>query len=132
MALIPGKGEGGQAVWELPDGQIAPVRVILDTAGNVIGSITDNPKYFEDTNFVAGDSPKTLDLNAALSRNATQGSIINDGAGSFTVAFSSDGSTYGDAIKLETQEQLDFSGLSVDSIKITHSGTDSAYRAVFA
>jgi hypothetical protein len=129
MALIPGKGEGGQAVWELPDNQIAPVRVILDQAGNVIGSVADNPEYFEDTNFVVGDSPKTLDLNSALSRNATQGTIINDGPGNFTVAFSTDGTTFGDAITVETQEQVDFSGMSVDSLRLTWVA-NSAYRVV--
>lgn len=91
-------------------------------------ALADNPEFFEDTSFVTGDSPATLDFKTALGRNATQGWIINDGAGNFTVAFSTDGSTFGDAITMKKNEVLRFDGLSVDSVQITWVA-DSAYRA---
>lgn len=33
MTLIPGKDRGGQAVWQLPDGKIVPVSILLDESG---------------------------------------------------------------------------------------------------
>ncbi len=94
---------------------------------NII-EIADTPEFFEDTSFVSGDSPFTADVNTALGRNATSGYIINDGTGGFTIAFSIDGSVFGDAITMKKNEVINFTNQSVDSIKITHSGTDSAYR----
>ena len=98
---------------------------IADSAG--VSAIADNPEYFEDTSFVTGDSPVTLDLNAALGRNATEGFIINDGAGNFTVAFSTNGTDFGDAITMKKNEKITFTKISVDSFKITWVA-DSAYR----
>lgn len=85
------------------------------------------PRSFEDTSFVTGDSPVPLDCNTALGRNATNGFIINDGAGNFTIALSTDGSAFGDELILKANEKFTFSGLSVDSIRITWVA-DSAYR----
>ena len=87
----------------------------------------DTPEFFEDTSFVTGDSPATLDINAALGRNAREGYIINDGVGDFTVSFSADGSTFGDAITMKATETINFGHMDVDSIKITWVA-DSAYR----
>jgi len=92
-----------------------------------LAEVIDTPEFFEDTSFVTGDSPVTLDLNTALGRNATQGYIINDGAGNFTVSFSTDGIAFGDAITMKKNEILEFEKISVDSIKITWV-SDSAYR----
>lgn len=92
-----------------------------------LAAIADNPEYFEDTNFQAGDSPATLDLNTALGRNATEGSVLNDGPGNFTVAFSTNGSDFGDEITVEINESVPFENISVDSMRITHVA-DSAYR----
>ncbi|MHA2265636.1 MAG: hypothetical protein ACXAEN_24860 [Candidatus Thorarchaeota archaeon] len=104
-------------------------RQLVDSEGLEISRIPDNPEFFEDTSFVTGDSPVTLDLNTALGRNAIHGTIRNDGPGNFTVAFSTNGSDFGDAITMKRGERLPFSGLSVDSLKITWSA-DSAYRVV--
>ena len=93
---------------------------------NII-EIADTPEFFEDTSFVTGDSPATLDANAQLGRNATQGYIKNDGAGNFTVAFSIDGSVFGDAITIKNGETLDFTNISVDSLKLVWI-SDSSYR----
>jgi hypothetical protein len=95
-----------------------------------ISPVVDTPEFFEDTNFVSGDSPVTLDLNAALGRNANTTEVINDGAGNFTVAYSTDGVTFGDAITMKYPERLILDNVSVDSIRITWVA-DSAYRVIF-
>ncbi len=89
----------------------------------------NNPKTFEDTSFISGDSPASLDCNATLGRNATQFSIQNDGLGAFTVATSNDGITYGDEKTVKSGEVYAIDALSVDTIRITHVA-DSSYRVV--
>ena len=90
--------------------------------------ISDQPtQTFEDTSFVTGDSPVTLDCNVALGRNAIEGYVANDGLGSFTVAFSLDGTSYGDENTLKKSEIIEFSNWNIDSIRITWIA-DSAYR----
>ena len=90
-------------------------------------AVSDTPETFEDTSFLTGDSPAVLDCNTALGRNATQGYIINDGAGNFTVAFSTNGTNYGDEHTMKQGEKMVFNKLSVDSIRITWV-SNSAYR----
>jgi len=94
----------------------------------------DTPKetYYStvDTSFVTGDSPVTLDIHTALSRNSIDGYIVNDGAGDFTVNLSEDGTTFGNDIRLKIGDEFSLRALSVDSIKITWVA-DSSYR-VFA
>ena len=105
------------------------------TGGNLKVSVeetepkADTPEFFEDTSFVTGDSPVTLDLNTALGRNATEGTIINDGDGNFTVAFSTNGTDFGDEITLKKDDILNFKDISVDSLRITWVA-DSAYRVI--
>lgn len=91
--------------------------------------IYDTPESFEDTSFVTGDSPATLDINAALGRNASEVSITNDGAGNFTFAVSNNGASFGDEITMKAGETYNLSGVSVDTIRITWVA-DSAYRVV--
>ena len=91
--------------------------------------VADTPESWEDTSFVTGDSPVTLDINAALGRNATQGTIINDGDGNFTIAFSTNGTDFGDEITLKKDDILNFDKISVDSLRITWVA-DSAYRVI--
>lgn len=93
-----------------------------------IEKVSDTPEFFEDTSFVAGDSPVTLDLNTALGRNATNALILCDGAGDFTYEVSNDGVAFGDSITLKRREAKEYADVSIHSIRITHSGTDSAYR----
>ena len=94
----------------------------------------DQPKllYYSvsDTSFVTGDSPVTLDVNATLLRNSIDGYIMNDGAGSFTVNLSQDGSTFGNDILINNGESFSLKTISIDKIKITWIA-DSSYR-VFA
>lgn len=91
--------------------------------------VVDTPEYFEDTSFVTGDSPATLDINAALGRNATTVSILNDGAGNFTYALSADGVSFGDSITIKRRERHEYVDVSVDSVRITWV-SDSAYRVI--
>lgn len=94
----------------------------------IINPVSDeNPKVFEDTSFVAGDSPALLDCNAVLSRNATEFSIQNDGNGDFTVATSNDGVSFGGEKTVKNGEVYEKDNLSIDTIRITHV-TNSAYR----
>lgn len=89
--------------------------------------VVDTPEYFEDTSFVTGASPVTLDINTALGRNATTLLIINDGPGNFTYQLSTDGSAFGDSITMKSGEFKEYEGVSIDSIRITWV-SDSAYR----
>jgi hypothetical protein len=91
-------------------------------------AVADTPEFFEDTDFVTGDSPVTLDINTALGRNATTATIWNDGAGDFTYSLSTDGATFGDNIRLKASDRAHIiTGLSIDSIRITWVA-DSSYR----
>ena len=90
-------------------------------------AVVDTPEVFEDTDFVTGDNPATLDCNAALGRNSTQFEIINDGPGNFTVSISNDGVAFGDEVTVKQQEIYAISNISVDTIRITWI-RDSAYR----
>lgn len=82
----------------------------------------------EDTSFVAGDSPATLDVNNYLGSNGNRGYVVNDGTGDFTVEISHDGTTFMSDFTLKSGESFDLTGLEVDSIRLTHGGTNSSYR----
>jgi len=88
------------------------------------------PGYYpaEDSSFTAADSPVTIDINSNLGRNASTGYLVCDGSGDILIELSEDGSTFGTQFTMKNGETLDLTGLDVDSIRITHSGTDSAYR----
>lgn len=144
MPIISGQDAGGQSVWQFADGTIVPLSVAIDSDKNIVAIATeekqddiiselspvaDTPEYFEDTNFVTGESPAILDFNNALGRNATQGTLVNDGPGDFTVSFSVDGTNFGDEITVEINESIHFKKISVDSIRITWVA-NSAYRVV--
>ena len=92
----------------------------------------DIPKdvYFasEDTSFVSGDSPVTLDVFSTLARKGSNGYVRCDGSGDIIVTISSDGTNFGNNIRMKSGETLNLRAISIDSIKITHSGTDSSYR----
>lgn len=110
---------------------IVQIRVDSTTKALIVqqNAVIDTPKIFEDTSFVSGDSPATLDINAALGRNATEFTVINDGAGDFTVSISNDGAAFGDEHTMKNGETYSIENISVDSIRITHVA-DSAYRVV--
>jgi len=86
-------------------------------------------KAYEGT-VTAGNSPVTLDFNSDAGRNAVDGWVNCDGVGDMLVSFSRDGITYGDAWTMKQGENTGIRNFDVDSIRITHSGTDAAYRVV--
>jgi len=92
-----------------------------------------NYKSYEDTSFVVGDSPVVLDVFTDLARTnpAYNGEITCDGAGSILVAVSADGTVYGDNMTVKSGEKLVITSLTDKKVRITHSGTDSSYRARF-
>lgn len=100
---------------------------LLVTQGTLTNSLPFLNVVFEDTSFVAGDSPVVLDFNAAAGRNSVDGYIINDGAGDFTVEFSRDGSTFGPAWTMKAGEMIGVRNYDIDSLRITHIA-DSSYR----
>lgn len=108
---------------------ILPEEGQQDPLEMVPGGREDTPVTFENTNFVEEDSPAILDINAVLGRNATEFSVINDGAGNFTVAISNDGSVFGDEHTMKNGETYAISNISIDSIRITRVA-DSAYRVI--
>jgi hypothetical protein len=83
---------------------------------------------YEDTSFVSGDSPVTHDVNTDLGRNARIGYITCDGPGDILIEISDDGTNFGSQHTLKVEDTLNFEGINVDKIRITHSGTDSSYR----
>lgn len=108
----------------LTDAELRAAAIAVTTTAT---PVSDTPEFFEDTSFVTGDSPVTLDLNTALGRNATTALILNDGPGSFTYQLSVDGAAFGDAITLKQREFKQYVDVSIDSIRITWVA-DSAYR----
>lgn len=90
---------------------------------------------FEDSNFVAGDSPVTLDVAGELTRPADDGYIACDGTGSIQVEIAvTSENLFGDPFTVKSGEVVLIGGSSthvrVQKIRITHLGTDSSYRVV--
>lgn len=102
----------------------------VDANGNLWvreGHYDFDNKTYEDT-LTVDNSPVTVDFNDDTGRNAVEGWIINDGAGTLTVAVSRRGLVFGDAFTVKKGETVDFLRLDIDSLKLTHSGTDADYR----
>jgi len=92
--------------------------------------LIDGHSYYtyEDSNFTSADSPKVCNVLTDLGRKARDGYIICDGDGDIIVEISHDGTNYGRQITLKKNDIFLIKPLSVAKIRITHSGTDSAYR----
>lgn len=103
------------------------VDVIVDDQGRLLLGGVPNYLSDKDISFVVGESPRVIDVNTAISRNSTRGFIICDGPGDMDIAFSHDGSIYGDTLTLKSGEVLNLDGLSINKIQLTHVA-DSAYR----
>lgn len=84
----------------------------------------------EDTSFVAGDSPRSIDVNDDLGTNGNRGYIKVDGAGDLLVEISHGGTNYEDQFTLKNGDAFDLTGLDVDTIRLTHSGTNTSYRVL--
>ena len=103
----------------------------VDTLGNLMvreGVRPGLPKTYEDTSFVAGDSPAVHDFYTDTSRFVQDGYIICDGAGNIQVDITRDGITYSDKWTMKSGEIVDLERLDIKKIRVTHTGTDSAYR----
>lgn len=107
------------------------IQAQVDAAGNLHvtqGGAPGLNQAYEDASFEAGDSPATLDFNNDASRNAMAGWIICDGDGDIQVDFSRNGVNFGEKFTMKLGEMVNLRGLSIDKLRITHTGTDSAYR----
>lgn len=107
--------------------EINNLNELLVTQGALSEAIPFLNVTFEDTNFIAGDSPALLDFNAAAGRNSVDGYIINDGPGNFTVDFSRDGATFGGIWTMKSGEMIGVRNYDIDTVRITWVA-DSAYR----
>lgn len=86
---------------------------------------------YEDSDFVSGDSPVTLDILTDLGRTGHEGYVLNDGAGDILVAISADGENYGGNHRLKWGEQLILNNLKVGRLKLTWQ-EDSSFRVMVA
>jgi hypothetical protein len=84
--------------------------------------------YEEDTSFVTGESPYAIDFDSEIGKPASNGYVINDGAGNFTIAFKKkNGGDYGDEITMKSGEIFDLKGKDVAQLRITWVA-DSSFR----
>jgi hypothetical protein len=119
-------------------GRLEGVEQRIDGAQKVMQKIEALNKTYEDTDFTLAKSPAILDFNGDMDYNAIQGWITCDGklqtdgttTGDMIVSFSRDGIIYGDTWTMRAGENINLMGWDVATIKITHSGEDSAYRVV--
>lgn len=102
-----------------------------DANGNpitVIAAVNATPVTKIDTDFTATE---IFDINTALGRNATQFVVILDGLNAIDVATSTDGIAFGNEHRMLVRNEVyGFNNINVDSIRVTHTGADSAYRIV--
>jgi len=86
----------------------------------------------EDTSFVVGDSPHVITINADSTLHKyppVKGYIACDGTGNILIEMARFGTGYEDQFTLKTAEVVEFEG-EIGLVRITYSGTDSAYRCV--
>ena len=83
---------------------------------------------YEDVNFTAADSPFTAAVASDLGVRAGDGYIACDGAGSIQVELSANGVDFDPPFLLKMGDVVTLKGLAVHTIRLTHLGTDSAYR----
>jgi len=82
-----------------------------------------------DENFISGDSPVVLDVYATLKTFGKFGSIkCPSSTGTILVEISTDGTTYQQQFVIDKYETFELIGIKINKIRITHSGTNSAYR----
>jgi len=81
-----------------------------------------------DAEFSSTDDQTILDVSGYLGYPARSGFINVFGEGDVDINISSNGTTYGSDITLFRNDIFKIDGLLVDKIKLTHTGSDSAYR----
>jgi len=85
-------------------------------------------KTYEGT-LTAGVSPLLIDFNADAGRNSKEGWIACD-SNDMLVAFSRDSVTFGDNWTMRNGELTNLANFDVDQLRLTHNGSDAAYRIV--
>jgi hypothetical protein len=103
----------------------------VDPLGNLHvreGAYPGLNQTYEDTSFIAGDSPATHDFYNDSGKFAVDGYIICDGPGDIQVDYTRDGISYGDKWTMKQDEKVSLLRLDIKKIRVTHTGTDSAYR----
>lgn len=96
-------------------------------AAVVPGSLPVGYQTFEGT-LTAVNSPVTIDVNANLGRNSVDGYLVNDGTGDITVDISHNGSIFLDTFTIKQSEVLELDFIDIDTIRLTHTGTNAGYR----
>ena len=105
------------------------------SASNVNATISFAPlgvvnKSYEATLTAAG-SPVIIDFNDDAGRNSKEGWITCDGTNvEFTVAFSRDGTTFGDPWTIRSGENTNLQNFDIDTLRLIHTGDDVPYRVV--
>jgi hypothetical protein len=99
----------------------------IKTSAQPLGVVN---KSYEGT-LVVGISPLILDFNGDTGRNAVDGWITCDGTSvEMTVAFSRDGTTFGDDWTIRSGENTGLRNFDIDQLRLTHTGDDVPYRVV--
>ena len=87
-------------------------------------------KSYEAT-LTVGVSPLDIDFKADSGRNSKEGWITCDGTDvEMTIAFSRDGTTFGDPWTIRSGENTNFQNFDIDTLRLTHTGDDVPYRIV--
>lgn len=107
---VSDKGESGNA---------AATSVTVEANSDLSNAVTTSYAPFEDQSFVTGDSPRTVDINAALGRNSSNVTLHIHGTGDVQIELSTDGVTFGTAFRGISGSAYSFSPYSVDSIRLT-------------
>ncbi len=86
----------------------------------------------EDSSFVAGDSPVTLEFYTQDFHEfpLVEGYLACDGAGNLLVEMAQYPDVFGNQFTMKSGEVILLGGTRVGQIRITHSGTNSSYRVV--
>jgi hypothetical protein len=87
-------------------------------------------KYWEETSFTVADSPRVIDLRLDLGHYSRNLVIAVDGTGDLLIEISQDGTNYGTQLRLKKDESLDSYDIAAEKVRLTHSGTDTAYRII--
>ena len=108
-------------IWSYADVSASSVNVAFSPLGVV-------NKSYEGT-LTAGASPLAIDFNTDSGRNSKEGWIACD-SNNMLVAFSRDGITFGDNWTMRSGELTNLANFDIDTLRLTHNGSDSAYRIV--
>ena len=100
-----------------------------DGATRVMESVRALNRSYEGS-LTAITSPVLIEFNSDQGWNSIQGWINNDGAGDISVAFSRDGTTFGDNWTMKQGELSNLKGLDIHTLRITRITADANYRVV--